>query len=200
MLKDICFASNEKSRLNKDTFHMTDGAIRATIEGYTREAGVRELERYLAKGCRRAVKEIVENKIDDLRIDMNNLEKYMGTRRFLDDDFEKEPQVGMVTGLAWTSVGGVILTIEATNMPGTGKVQLTGSLGDVMKESAMAAISFIRSHSDEFGIQKDFYKTMDMHIHIPEGATPKDGPSAGVTMTVAMISCLTKRPVRRDMP
>lgn len=185
--------------LKKEMLRITASALHEIIESYTREAGVRELERYLAKACRRAVKEIIEDKKESVRIDKNNIEKYLGVKRFFKEDFEKEPQIGMVTGLAWTSVGGVILTIEAGHMPGAGKVQLTGSLGDVMKESAMASISYIRSHSEQLGIQEDFYKTKDIHIHLPEGATPKDGPSAGVTMTVALISALTNQLVRRDI-
>lgn len=185
--------------LKKEMLRITASTLHEIIESYTREAGVRELERYLAKACRRAVKEIIEDNKESVRIDKNNVEKYLGVKRFFKEDFEREPQIGMVTGLAWTSVGGVILTIEAGHMPGAGKVQLTGSLGDVMKESAMASISYIRSHSEQLGIQEDFYKTKDIHIHLPEGATPKDGPSAGVTMTVALISALTNQLVRRDI-
>lgn len=185
--------------LQKKELSLSDRAIKEMIEYYTREAGVRELDRCLSKIARRAVKKLVEEDCDKVNVGARNLVDFLGKKKYFPDDFDKIPQVGIVTGLAWTSVGGVLLTIEASPMPGTGKVQLTGSLGDVMKESAMACISYIRSHAKEWNIDPDFYKDKDVHIHLPEGATPKDGPSAGVTMTTALVSALTGKRVRRDI-
>lgn len=189
----------ENHGLEKKELSVSDAAIREIIEFYTREAGVRELERNLSKIARRAVKRLVEEEAGTIKVGVRNLTDFLGKKKYFPDDFDKVPQVGIVTGLAWTSVGGVLLTIEASPMPGTGKVQLTGSLGDVMKESAMACISYIRSHAAEWKIPENFYKEMDIHIHLPEGATPKDGPSAGVTMTTALVSALTGKRVRRDI-
>lgn len=177
---------------------ITDSVIKKIISEYTREAGVRELERNLAKICRRAAKELVQGE-ETVRVNLSNMEKYLGRPKFTDDVLEKTPQVGVVTGLAWTSVGGELLQIEANAMKGKGKIQLTGSLGDVMKESAMAALTYIRSHTEELNIPEGFYEEKDIHIHVPEGAVPKDGPSAGITMTTAMASALTGRPVRHDI-
>ncbi|MDR0596550.1 MAG: endopeptidase La [Clostridiales Family XIII bacterium] len=182
---------------------ISEGAVRDVINYYTRESGVRNLEREIAGICRKSARRVVEDraagKATDIRVTGGNIEKYLGKKRFRYDIIEHKQQVGTTTGLAWTIVGGTTLSIETTRIPGTGQLVLTGQLGDVMKESARAGISYIRSIADSLGIKKDFYKTDDIHIHIPEGATPKDGPSAGVTMCAAMISCLTGIPARQDV-
>lgn len=177
---------------------VTDGVIQDIIDNYTRESGVRELERMLGKICRRAAKELVQG-AKKVRVNKSNQETYLDEPIYLGEDISKTPEVGLVTGLAWTEVGGVLLHIEANVMKGKGNVQLTGSLGDVMKESALAAISYIRARAAKYDIDPDFNEKLDIHIHVPEGAVPKDGPSAGVTMTTAVISALTKRPVREDV-
>jgi ATP-dependent Lon protease len=169
------------------------------INGYTREAGVRSLEREIANIIRKCATQIVENDKKKIKVVPANLKKYLGIPKYKFDLINQKNEIGVVTGLAWTSVGGETLFIEVSVMPGTGKLELTGHLGDVMKESARAGLSYIRSRSDEFGIDKEFTKNMDIHIHVPEGATPKDGPSAGITMTTALISALTKKPVHRDV-
>lgn len=148
---------------------------------------------------RKAVIKIVESKRKSIEVNKGNLENYLGPKLIIDDAISREDIVGVTNGLAWTEVGGEILTIEANVLEGSGKVQLTGQLGDVMKESAMAAISYIRSHQKDFKINKDFYKDSDIHIHVPEGAVPKDGPSAGVTITTALVSALTGKKVRHDV-
>jgi ATP-dependent Lon protease len=189
--------------LADEGIHISEGAIRDIINYYTRESGVRNLEREIAGVCRKAARRVVMNRADkketNIRVTGGNMEKYLGKRRFRYDVIENEQIIGTTTGLAWTIVGGATLSIETTRIAGTGQLVLTGQLGDVMKESARAGISYIRSISDDLGIKKDFYKTYDIHIHIPEGATPKDGPSAGVTMCTAMISCLTGIPARQDV-
>lgn len=185
--------------LTKEQISISDGVIRKVINNYTREAGVRNLERYIAKLCRKAAMKIVEKDCDKVSVTLRNYEDFLGPELIVDEDYTREAEVGVVTGLAWTAVGGEILQIEVNNMPGTGKIQLTGSLGDVMKESAMAALSFIRSNTEEYGLSKDFHEKIDLHVHVPEGATPKDGPSAGITMTTAMVSSLTNRKVRKDI-
>lgn len=178
---------------------ISDNALKDIVKNYTREAGVRNLEREIANIFRKTGRRIVEENIDNIKITRTNLEKYLGKKKFLFDSVESENQVGLVRGLAWTSVGGDTLSIEVNIMYGTGKIQLTGKLGDVMKESAMTGISFIRSRSEELGIDKDFYNKKDIHIHVPEGATPKDGPSAGITMAIAVISALTGKKVNREV-
>ena len=188
----------EKNGLNEDELTISDNVIEVIIKNYTREAGVRELERLIARICRRAVKEILEGK-DQIRVTMSNYSKYLGKERFFDDHISKEDKVGVANGLAWTSVGGTMLTIEASTMEGKGNVEFTGSLGDVMKESGQAAMSYIRAHAKDLGIRGKFYDYKDIHVHIPEGATPKDGPSAGITMTTAMVSSLTGKKVRNDL-
>ncbi len=188
----------ERHGLKKSSFKMKDDAVEAVISGYTCEAGVRNLERELRTICRKAATEIVRGK-RSVSVSRTNLHKYLGPKKFLDPVRESEPRVGVVTGLAWTSVGGDTLDIEVSVLDGTGKLELTGSLGDVMKESAKAAVSFVRSMARELKIDGDFYKTKDLHIHIPEGATPKDGPSAGITMATAVASALTRRPARSDI-
>lgn len=188
----------EKNGLNEDELTISDNVIEVIIKNYTRETGVRELERLIAKICRRAVKEILAGK-DQVRVTMSNYSKYLGKERFFDDHISKEDKVGVANGLAWTSVGGTMLTIEASTMEGKGNVEFTGSLGDVMKESGQAAMSYIRAHAKDLGIRGKFYDNKDIHVHIPEGATPKDGPSAGITMTTAMVSSLTGKKVRNDI-
>lgn len=185
--------------IKKSQLKFSESAIREIIEGYTREAGVRNLEREIATACRKVAKFIVTDKKKNYSITSRNVEKFLGRRIFLDDVAEKEPAIGVTTGLAWTAVGGVTLSIETVLMPGNGKMILTGQMGDVMKESATAALGYIKSLSKEYGISEDKFKDHDIQIHIPEGATPKDGPSAGVTMCTALFSTLTNRPARRDI-
>ncbi|MBN2259613.1 MAG: endopeptidase La [Clostridiales bacterium] len=181
--------------LKEENISISDDALRSIINHYTRESGVRELERKIAAVSRKAAAKIVEEEMTNLRVTKRNLDKYLGVERYRHDEIKAENQVGVVTGLAWTRVGGETLSVEVTLMKGTGKLVLTGQLGDVMKESARAGLSYIRSIADRLDIQQDFYEKCDLHIHIPEGAIPKDGPSAGVTMATAVISALTKRPV-----
>lgn len=169
------------------------------VENYTRESGVRKLEQNIAKVIRKAAVSIVEGKKKSVSITPHNLEKYLGPKQFLFDTVFDEDQIGVVTGLAWTSVGGVTLFVEVNTMDGDGKLQLTGQLGDVMKESAMAALSYIKSNADKLNLDKKVFKNKDLHIHIPEGAIPKDGPSAGVTMATAMYSALSGKHIRRDV-
>jgi len=178
---------------------LSDNTIKALISGYTREAGVRTLERTIGTVCRKVAKKVVEDKIEKLKINANNLENYLGPQKYHYDEINTENQVGVVTGLAWTSVGGVTLNIEVNIMKGKGKVQLTGKLGDVMKESALTGLSYIRSRAEMLQIDPEFADSLDIHIHIPEGATPKDGPSAGITMATALVSALTNIPVRGDV-
>ena len=180
--------------LSRSVFSVTDGAILEIIDFYTREAGVREVERELAAVCRKAAKEYLENG-KRIKVDEKAVGRYLGVRKFRESDFASEGAVGTVNGLAWTSVGGVLLPVEVSALDGSGKLELTGQLGDVMKESARTAVSFIRSRCDALGIDKDFYKTKDIHIHAPEGAVPKDGPSAGITIALALASALTGRKV-----
>lgn len=189
----------EKTGMTSSSFTITVGAIKKIIENYTREAGVRKLEQTLESLCRKAAKKILETDEEKIRIDKRNISEFLGKERYHFDMMNTEDSVGVARGLAWTSVGGETLSIEVNVMNGTGKVELTGKLGDVMKESAMAAISYIRSTADNLNIDNEFHKTKDIHIHVPEGAVPKDGPSAGITMATAVISSLTNRPVRRDV-
>ncbi len=185
----------QKNGLKDTQFGITDKAMSALIHSYTREAGVRQLERRIGQLCRKAAREILEKEKDSVKITEGNLEKYLGKPRYVFDRANETDEVGIVRGLAWTSVGGDTLQIEVNIMPGKGELKLTGQLGDVMKESAMAGISYIRSVSGEYGIEKEFFKENDIHIHIPEGAVPKDGPSAGITMATAMLSAITGIPV-----
>ena len=178
---------------------VTDDAIREIVRGYTRESGVRVLERQLAALCRKAAMRLVSNGVKSVRVTGDNLEEFLGVRRFHPERLPRMEQVGVVNGLAWTSVGGEILEVEVNVVPGSGKVELTGNLGDVMKESAHAALSYIRSRAATLGIEADFYKTKDLHVHFPEGAVPKDGPSAGIAITTAMVSALTGAPVKREI-
>ncbi len=174
-----------------------DETLRELIDGYTREAGVRTLERSIGKICRQVARRIVEGQVK--RVVVTNLEEFLGPRKFKPDTLQKADEVGVVNGLAWTSVGGELLPVEVAVLEGTGKIELTGSLGDVMKESARIGVSYVRLHAAEWNIEPNFYKTKDIHIHAPEGAVPKDGPSAGIAMATAMISALTGIPVRRDV-
>lgn len=178
---------------------ITDNALKLMIRRYTREAGVRELERQIAKVCRKVAREIVEKKNKSKTIGLAELVKYLGPNKYSSSMIEEKDTIGITTGLAWTSAGGDILFIEVAVMPGKGGLTLTGHLGDVMKESCQAALSYIRAHWDMFGLSKEFFHKVDIHVHVPEGAVPKDGPSAGVAITNAMVSALTKIPVRRDV-
>jgi len=189
----------KKHGLKKNSITINSSVVKDIIDGYTREAGVRTLEREIATICRRSAREILEKDITKVTITSKNLEDYLGPVKVTHDKANKKNEVGIVTGLAWTAVGGEILNIEVNTMAGTGHLELTGQLGDVMKESAKAGFSYIRSIADKLGIPSDFYKTIDIHVHIPEGATPKDGPSAGITMTTAIISALTGIEVRKDV-
>lgn len=189
----------QKHGLEKCDFTITGGALKKIISAYTREAGVRNLERKIGEICRKAAREILEEGKDSLKVSEGNVSKYLGTERYSVNRVNKEDEVGIVRGLAWTSVGGDTLEIEVNVMPGKGAIQLTGQLGDVMKESAQTGISYIRSVGKEYGIPEDFFQKHDIHIHIPEGAVPKDGPSAGITMATAILSAVTGRKVRADV-
>jgi ATP-dependent Lon protease len=185
--------------LKPDEWHVSDDAMRDLIRYFTREAGVRNLERELANLARKAVKEIVTKKTKKVSFTRKNLDKYAGVKKFRYGETEDEDMVGVVTGLAWTEVGGEILTIESVLLPGKGNVKITGKLGDVMQESVSAALSYVRSRSIRFGIKPTLFEKRDIHVHVPEGATPKDGPSAGVAMATSIVSSLTGIPVRRDI-
>ena len=189
----------KKNGLKKDQLSISEEALSMVIRGYTREAGVRSLERKLGEICRKAAREIYEGNKKKVTVTKKNLEQFLGKEKYTFDMAGKTDEVGIVRGLAWTSVGGDTLEIEVNVMPGKGEFKLTGQLGDVMKESAQAGISYIRSVSEKFDIPKDFFKENDIHIHIPEGAVPKDGPSAGITMATAMLSAITKKKVRADV-
>ncbi len=189
-----------KNGLSKSQLSITDKAIHRLIEGYTREAGVRTLERCLGELCRKTARELLEKEdVTKVRISDKNLETYLGKEKYKKDLANKEPEIGIVRGLAWTSVGGTTLQIEVNTMPGKGAILLTGKLGDVMKESAQAGISYIRSIGREYGIEDDYFSKNDIHIHIPEGATPKDGPSAGITMATAVLSAVIQEKVRAEV-
>ena len=199
----------EKTGIKSSQLHITDSAIRKIIECYCREAGVRELERELSKLCRKAAVEILKGqtatgrakKSAAKRISVNadNLEKYLGKIKYPPEQMNKKNDIGIVRGLAWTAVGGATLQVEVNIMPGKGELSLTGQLGDVMKESAMAALTYVRSISPAFNIPSDFFQSHDIHIHLPEGAVPKDGPSAGITMATAILSAVTKKKVSRKV-
>jgi len=185
--------------ISKNSIRITENTIRNIINYYTRESGVRELERQIAAICRKVARRLIDDKVKSVRITENNLEKYLGIPKYRYDKVEKNDEVGIVTGLAWTPVGGDTLSIEVVPMAGKGKLVLTGQLGDVMKESARAGFSYIRSRSKEFGLEDDFHEQTDIHIHIPEGAIPKDGPSAGITMTTAVVSALLGVKVKSNL-
>lgn len=185
--------------LSKNNCKISDSAIYSVIDLYTREAGVRKLKRELNKICRKCAAEIVENSLEKISVTANNLTCYLGRPKYKSERLQPADQVGFVNGLAWTSVGGVLLPLEVAVVKGTGKLEITGSLGDVMQESAKAAVTYVRSKAFEYGINEDFYKEYDIHIHADEGAIQKDGPSAGVTIVTALISALTNKPVKRDI-
>ena len=188
-----------KNGLKASQIRICNDAIYKLIDSYTREAGVRNLERQIGSLCRKAAKEIVEDGVKKVTFKADNLEKYLGHKKYLPDVVSDKDAVGSVNGLAWTSVGGVVMPLEVLVLDGKGRIELTGSLGDVMKESAKIAVSYCRSVADKYGIDKDFYEKKDLHIHAPEGAVPKDGPSAGVTMITGIISALGKIKVRSDV-
>jgi len=186
--------------LKPTQFTLTSNALSQLIREYTREAGVRNLEREIASLCRKVTRKIVAKTASRVKIDTKHLTDYLGQRRYFYGVMETEDQIATATGLVYTEVGGDIISIEVSLLKGhEGRVQLTGSLGDVMKESAQTAFSFIRSRAAEWGIDEDFYRKLDVHIHVPAGAVPKDGPSAGITIATAIASALTRRPVRRDI-
>ena len=190
----------KKHGLKKSQLRITDDAIREIITCYTRESGVRNLERCFAEICRKTDMELVTNESSKrVSVTGSNVQLYLGTRKYLPDRMPVKDQVGLVTGLAWTAVGGETLEVEVGVMKGSGKLELTGNLGDVMKESAHAALSYIRANAAKLGVDEDFYKTKDIHVHFPEGAVPKDGPSAGIAVCTAMVSALTGATVRRDV-
>ena len=189
----------ENHGLKPTEWVISDDSIRDLVRYYTREAGVRNLERELANLARKAIKEILTKKIDKVTVTRRNLEKYAGVRRFRYGEVEEDDRIGVVTGLAWTEVGGELLSIESVTLPGKGKITATGKLGDVMKESVQAAESYVKSRGPSFGIKRSMFERRDIHVHVPEGATPKDGPSAGVAMVTAIVSVLTRIPVRRDV-
>ena len=178
---------------------LDDEALREMITGYTKEAGVRELERKIGEICRKTARKILEDKQESVTVNPENLEEFLGRAKYTYQKKNSFDEIGIVRGLAWTSVGGELLEVEVNVVPGSGKLELTGNLGDVMKESCRAALSYIRAHAGELGIQEDFYRKKDVHVHFPEGAVPKDGPSAGVAVTTAMVSALTGTPVRGDV-
>jgi ATP-dependent Lon protease len=190
----------EANGLTEENIQFSPNAILAVIRRYTREAGVRNLEREIASICRKVAREVAK---DDgkkrLKITAQSIQKYLGVHRFRYGQLEEKDEIGMATGMAWTQVGGELLAIETVIMPGRGKLTVTGQLGEVMQESAHAALSYVRSRAGRLGLKKHFYKKVDIHVHIPEGATPKDGPSAGITMATSIVSALIKRPVRRSL-
>lgn len=188
-----------KNGIKKEQLTITDGALKDIIRLYTREAGVRSLERTIGKLCRKAAREIFKDSEAALKVTKTNLKTYLGNPKYSPEKKNDHAEVGIVRGLAWTSVGGVTLEVEVNVLPGKGELVLTGKLGDVMKESAQAALSYVRSISEGYGIDAEFYTKHDIHIHIPEGAVPKDGPSAGITMATAMLSAITDRAVRADV-
>ena len=185
--------------MKPEMLQIDDAVMKQIIEGYTREAGVRTLERMAAKVCRKAAVSMLDTGRESIRVDDETLHDFLGAKRYTREKIEKEPRTGVVNGLAWTSVGGEMLEVECTPMPGKGNLKMTGQLGEVMRESAEAAFSWVRAHSEQLKLEPEFYQNMDLHIHVPEGAVPKDGPSAGVTMTTALVSALTGRKVRQDV-
>jgi ATP-dependent Lon protease len=189
----------KKHGLKKSQIRIQPAVIEDIIRLYTREAGVRQLERMIAQICRKVVKILLTEECKSITVNRDNLEKFLGKPKFRKDAKNDQPEVGVCRGLAWTSVGGDTLSIEVNTIKGSGKFKLTGNIGKVMEESAHAAMSYIRSRHEQLSIRKGFFKDTDIHIHIPEGATPKDGPSAGITMATAMISALTDIPVSNQV-
>jgi ATP-dependent Lon protease len=178
---------------------ISDDAVLRIIAEYTKEAGLRNLEREFASICRKVARKLAEGKDELTRVTRGNLHSFLGAPKFLPEPEQEHHEIGVATGLAWTTAGGEVLYVEASLSRGRGNLTLTGQLGDVMKESAQAAVSYARAHAKKLGIEEDFYQKLDIHIHVPAGAIPKDGPSAGITMATALISALTKRPVNRDV-
>jgi len=190
----------EANGLRPENIEVSDGAIQGIIRHYTREAGVRNLERELASICRKVAVEVVKtDRNAHVKVSSSSLSKYLGVPKFRYGTAETVPQVGVATGLAWTELGGELLSVEVTIVPGRGKLTITGQLGDVMQESAQAALSYVRSRAEVLGLDRGFYHRIDIHIHIPEGAIPKDGPSAGITLATALVSALTRSPIRNDL-
>jgi ATP-dependent Lon protease len=189
----------EAHGLKENEVQFSDEALRAILRYYTREAGVRTLERELAKVARKALRQILEGKYENVVVSDDNLNTFLGVRRYRYGVGEEEDQVGAVTGLAWTEVGGELLTIEAVTVPGKGQIKTTGKLGEVMQESIQAAMSFVKARAPAYGVKPSIFARKDIHVHLPEGAVPKDGPSAGIGMVTAMISTLTGVAVRRDV-
>ena len=185
----------EKNGLSKEQLNITGSALEKMIHSYTREAGVRNLERRVGDICRKAAREVLEKKKTSIRVTERNLDHYLGREKVFFDAAGNEAQVGIVRGLAWTSVGGDTLQIEVNVMPGKGVLQMTGQMGDVMKESAQIALTYVRSVASDYGVKENYFEKHDIHLHIPEGAVPKDGPSAGITMATAMLSAVTGRKV-----
>jgi ATP-dependent Lon protease len=192
-------AQTKAHGLEAEEFALEDQALKEIIRRYTREAGVRNLEREIAKLSRKSVKELLTTKKKSVKITLKNLEDYLGVPKYRYGEAELEDQVGVVTGLAWTEVGGELLTVEGVMMPGKGKMTVTGNLRDVMKESIQAANAYVRSRAVDFGIEPPLFEKRDIHVHVPEGATPKDGPSAGVAMVTAIVSLMTGIPVKREV-
>jgi ATP-dependent Lon protease len=190
----------EQTGLSEKNIVFKDDAITAIIRNYTREAGVRNLEREIGNLCRKVARKVVKNGAKHKEeLTAANIGEFLGVAKFRDSEVHEKSEVGLVTGLAWTEVGGCILTTEVQVLDGKGKLTITGQLGDVMQESAQAALSYIRGRSQALGLSREFYRNMDLHLHVPEGAIPKDGPSAGITMATALASALAKIPVRRDI-
>jgi len=199
-IKYLVAKQRKNNGLKEEEVSLNEGAIRDIIRYYSREAGVRSLEREIAKVFRKVTKELLLDKtLTRVEVTSDNLDKYLGVRRYRYGMAEAANQVGQVTGLAWTEVGGELLTIEAVILPGKGRLTITGKLGDVMQESIQAAMSVVRARANQLGLTSDFYQKHDFHVHVPEGATPKDGPSAGIGMCTAMVSALTRIPVRADV-
>jgi ATP-dependent Lon protease len=186
--------------LSKENIEFANSSLQTIIRRYTREAGVRNLEREIASVCRKVARVITK---DDgkksVKVTSRSIQKYLGVPRFRYGKVEENDEIGLATGMAWTQVGGELLAIETVVLPGKGKLTVTGKLGEVMQESSQAAMSYVRSRAEELGLDKNFYRKLDIHVHVPEGATPKDGPSAGITMATSIISALIKKPVRRDL-
>jgi len=189
----------EEHGLKGQQLEISENALRRIVREYTRESGVRSLERQIGTLCRKVARDIVAGDVESAQISAKNVEKYLGIPKYRFGMAEKEDAIGVATGLAWTQVGGDVLSVEATVLKGKGQLTLTGKLGDVMKESAQASFSYVRSKVKELGIPEDFHEKNDIHIHVPEGAIPKDGPSAGITMATALASTLSGKPIRRDV-
>jgi ATP-dependent Lon protease len=189
----------EDNGISAKYLDISNDAVLRIIAEYTKEAGLRNLEREIASICRKIARKIAEEKKDFTRITRANIHSFLGAPKFLPDTEQEHHEIGVATGLAWTSAGGEVLYVEASLSKGRGNLTLTGQLGEVMKESAQAAVSYARAHAKKLGIEEDFYQKLDIHIHVPAGAIPKDGPSAGITVATALISALTKRPVSRDV-